>query len=134
MKATVRQFVEKAQQDGELKEKFQDISKQFKDAPHNEETKEKVISAIIAIAKGNGFNLSPDDFRMEEGEILDSELVSVAGGGGCFCIGAGGGGGTDENDGNTYGCACVGYGQGGDGSADDFSCMCPITGSGGDHR
>lgn len=133
MKESLKQFVEKAQQDEELKTKLLALSEQFKDASQNEETKQKVIAAVIPLAKENGFDLTADDFAMNEGEISDRELADVAGGGFCGCPVVGGGGGTDANDGNTYGCACVGYGQGGDGRADDFNCFCPGFGDGNDY-
>lgn len=130
MKDSVKQFIEKAQNDEELRAKLQDVQEAFKDDPQNEETQDKAIAAIIPLAKEKGFDLNPEDFQIEEGEIEDNELLNVAGGSGCFCIAAGGGGGTDGDDGNTYGCACVAYGQGGDGRADDFNCWCVMGGQG----
>lgn len=132
MKESLKQFIEKAQQDGELKTKLLALSEEFKDAPQNEETKQKVIAAVLPLAEENGFTLKAEDFDTNEGEISDLELAAVAGGGGCGCALVGGGGGVDDYDYNDYGCACVGYGQGGDGRADDFNCFCPGCGQGND--
>lgn len=133
MNEKARQFIEKAQNDEDVKAKLKDIAEQFKGAPQNEETQIKAISAIIPIAKEKGFDIKPEDFQIQEGEVQDGELENIAGGGGCMCAAAGGGGGTDAYDGNTYGCACVFYGQGGDGSASDFNCYCVAAGAGADH-
>ncbi len=69
---------------------------------------EKVKEITITFAKENGFELTEADFEAPEGELSESELSGLAGGGSCFCA-AGGGGTEGGNDGV---CACVGYGQG----------------------
>ncbi len=91
---------------------------------------------IIAMAKENGFELTEADFEAPEGELSESELSGVTGGGSCFC--AAGGGGTAG--GNDSVCACVVYGQGNivDNPTDEslkekagtVRCVCIVSGVG----
>lgn len=116
MNENVKAFIEQVKADPELSAKLGDMSQE----------------EVIAVAAAKGIVLTEEDFKLPEGELDEAEQENVAGGSGstCRCFAAGGGGGTDSNDGNTYGCACVGYGQGGDGRADDFNCLCILTGHG----
>lgn len=132
MKESLKQFIEKVQQDDDLKAKLVDMKDHIKGDPQDKAVKEEMIAAIIPLAKEAGCDLTAEDFAVYEGEISDRELADVAGGS-CFCAVAGAGGGTDGSDGNTYGCACVGYGQGGDGRADDTNCLCVFSGIGDDY-
>lgn len=87
---------------------------------------------FITLVKEYGVELTEADFRPTPagGEVSDSELEAVAGGGKCVCV-AGGGGKEDEAHKT---CACVAAGCGFRKDTDrwnlDYECKCPLLGSG----
>ena len=85
---------------------------------------------VIAFAKEHGFELTEEDFSPCEGELSESELASVAGGGTCACV-VGGGGTADEpsSPGQDSVCWCVGGGFGED-IWGDRRCTCVFGGGG----
>lgn len=118
----VKEFIKKINSDQALKTKFQAlVQENQKEIDRDAFIAEKVLP----LAKEAGYDLTAEDFKTDDpafGEISDTELAAVAGGGG----------GTDADDSNTYGCACVMYGQGGDGRIEDFNCICALGGVGSD--
>lgn len=116
----VKEFIKKINSDQALKTKFQAlVQENQKEIDRDAFIAEKVLP----LAKEAGYDLTAEDFKTDDpasGEISDTELAAVAGGG------------TDADDSNTYGCACVMYGQGGDGRIEDFNCICALGGVGGD--
>ncbi len=116
MTDNLKKFFEFVANDPELLEK----AKQLK-----VEDTEKAKEIAIAFAKENGFELTEADFEAPEGELSESELSGLAGGGECFCF-VGGGGTKDDRDGV---CACVLAG-GGEDSVGRTRCTCIGGGSG----
>lgn len=87
---------------------------------------------FIALVREYGVEITEADFRPTPagGEVSDSELEAVAGGGKCVCV-AGGGGKEDASHGT---CACVVGGCGLRKDTDQWNlqhdCKCPLLGSG----
>lgn len=96
-----KEFLKKASQDKALGAKLEGLK--------IEKDPEKTIAGAVRIAREAGYELSPEDFSLQEGRMTDEEIVDVAGGWQtCVCV-MGGGGKADE-DGTA--CVCVLYGFG----------------------
>lgn len=86
---------------------------------------------FIALVREYGVEITEADFRPTPagGEVSDSELEAVAGGGKCVCVAGGGGTGDEYRD----TCACVAAGMGFGkvtNSGCGHDCACPLIGSG----
>lgn len=89
------------------------------------------VADFIAMAKEYGVELIEADLQPTPagGEISDSELEAVAGGGKCVCVAGGGGTGDKYHD----TCACVAAGMGFGKITDEgigCDCGCPVVGTG----
>ena len=103
-------------------------------------TKAGSISAVIALAKDKGLDLSEEDIRetTHAAAAMDAdELQAVSGGKKCVCFTGGGGTASDDKEGQ-HTCACVvvglgevDYTQGGAFKA--HRCACPVYGEGEDY-
>ena len=114
-----RDFLKKANEDPAVFKKME--------ALQNETDHQKVMEQTIAIAKAEGFALTPADFEAGEGEMDDAEMRAVSGGW-CKCVCVAGGGGKEDADGATCVCAVAGVGLRKDN--DGSRCICPMVGYG----
>ncbi len=129
MSEKAKQFIKQINQDQALYQEFFALSDQLKGSNDRQQI---LLEHILPFAKRHGFDLSAEDFSSVEGEMDESELAAIAGGGGCGCVVGGGGSGTQDVDGDSYTCACVLSGMGGGPQGDDGNCICPVVGGGTD--
>lgn len=125
----VKAFLHRVSEDEKLREKVEGIG---------DVGAEEAAQAISAIARAEGFDLSPEDLlslgASGDGELDDAELAQVSGGGtACACVAFGFGDMTD-NDGKQYGIGCPVFGKCSgyveDGTGRPYYCLC-IAGGGG---
>jgi len=144
MNETMKAFFEHINQNQELKEELDALTKAYTGGEQTEHSKNEILDKTIEIAARYGFALTVKDIPGTSAQLSEEQLFAATGGTGgesvlggfCGCLVGGYGGGLG-NTGEGW-CMCVDAGVGYDGTKYGFQpgpdycwCWCPMVGGGG---